>query len=119
MTSPDPFALKGSCGAVSYTHLDVYKRQELNPEPVTGDDEWSEKIELLVRRPVPVVSLTFGLAPREHLAALQRAGSLVLATVTSPEEARSAAALGVDGLTVQGYRAGGHSAVHDLSLIHI
>lgn len=110
-TAVDPGSLRRYAARLQ-PEADLYGI-ELNPEPVTGDDEWSEKIELLVRRPVPVVSLTFGLAPREHLAALQRAGSLVLATVTSPEEARSAAALGVDGLTVQGYRAGGHSAVHD------
>lgn len=44
---------------------------------------------------------------------MRRAGSLALATVTSPAEARAAAALGFDGLIVQGASAGGHSAIHD------
>lgn len=86
---------------------------EAPTEPVGGDDEWRRKIELLVGEPVPLVSLTFGLPPRADVEALQRAGSTVLATVTSSEEALSAAELGVDGLIVQGWRAGRHSAVHD------
>ncbi|MGJ0204375.1 nitronate monooxygenase [Leucobacter sp. gxy201] len=86
---------------------------ELDPEPHGGDDAWAGKIDLLVREPVPVVSLTFGLPPRADVEALQRAGSRVLATVTSVPEAIAAERLGVDGLTVQGPRAGGHSAVHD------
>ena len=41
----------------------------------------------------------------------QAAGSEVWLTVTSPEEARQAAALGVDALVVQGVEAGGHRGV--------
>lgn len=86
---------------------------ELDPLPRTGDDEWHQKLALLLECPVAVVSVTFGLPTRDEVAALQTRGSRVLATVTSPAEALDAAVLGVDGLTVQGYRAGGHSAVHD------
>ncbi len=86
---------------------------ELDPEPVADDDQWAAKVDLLVQRPVPVVSLTFGLPARGDIAALQAAGSRVFATVTSAAEALAAHALGVDGLVVQGPDAGGHSAVHD------
>lgn len=85
----------------------------LDALPVSGDDEWRAKVDLLVRRPVPVVSLTFGLPDRDDVEALRRTGSVVLATVTSTDEARAAERLGVDGLVVQGIGAGGHSAVHD------
>ena len=78
-------------------------------EPREDDDEWDAKVELLASDPVPVVSFTFGLPPAETVSRLRRAGSLVLQTVTSPDEAKQAAALGVDGLVVQSYRAGGHS----------
>lgn len=88
---------------------------ELATAPATGDDEWREKVDMLTQHPVPVVSVTFGLPPVEDIRALQRAGSTVLATVTSPLEAIAASRFGVDGLTVQGYLAGGHSAVHDVS----
>ena len=78
-------------------------------EPREDDDEWDAKVELLASDPVPVVTFTFGLPPAGTVRRLQRAGSLVLQTVTSPNEAKQAAALGVDGLVVQSYLAGGHS----------
>ncbi len=91
---------------------DVYGLR-LDPEPVADDDWWSQKLDLLIDDPVPVVSLTFGLPDATDIAALRRAGTLVLATVTTPNEARSAQAVGVDGLVVQGLGAGGHNATHD------
>ncbi len=81
--------------------------------PLVDDDHWDAKVDLLVARPVPVVSLTFGLPPVADVRRLQRAGSAVLASVTTPDEARAAEALGVDGLIVQGPDAGGHSATFD------
>lgn len=73
-------------------------------------DDWAAKVELLVADPVPYVSFTFGLPPRQLVDALHRAGSRVLASVTSPAEALVAAGLGVDALVVQHSAAGGHSA---------
>ncbi|MDF2993025.1 MAG: 2-nitropropane dioxygenase [Microbacterium sp.] len=86
---------------------------ELDPAPVVDDDRWGEKLAMLLARPVPVVSLTFGLPDRADIAELRRAGSSVLATVTTPQEARLARDAGVDGLIVQGSSAGGHSATFD------
>ncbi|SDS47125.1 nitronate monooxygenase [Microlunatus soli] len=80
---------------------------------IDDDDHWADKISLLVRRPVPYVSVTFGLPPAEDVAALQRVGTSVLITVTTVEEARAAAAIGADILIAQGSAAGGHSATHD------
>jgi NAD(P)H-dependent flavin oxidoreductase YrpB (nitropropane dioxygenase family) len=91
---------------------DVY-RITLDSRPVTDDDHWGEKLDLLVEDPVPVVSLTFGLPDQSAIDALQQAGSRVLATVTTADEARRAAARGVDGLVAQGPSAGGHSATFD------
>ncbi|OMH36708.1 nitronate monooxygenase [Tersicoccus sp. Bi-70] len=86
----------------------------LDPRPVTGDrDAWPEKLEQLLADPVTVVSLTFGLPATADIAALRRAGSRVLATVTTAEEARAARDAGVDGLVVQGPAAGGHSGTWD------
>ncbi|WP_404313263.1 nitronate monooxygenase [Agrococcus terreus] len=75
------------------------------------DDAWAEKLALVVEARVPVVSCTFGLPDAAALAALSAAGSAVLQTVTSAEEARAAEAAGVDGLVMQGWAAGGHSGV--------
>lgn len=85
----------------------------LEREPILDDDAWAAKLALLLARPVPVVSLTFALPTRADIAALQRHGTRVLATVTTPDEAVAAQAAGVDGLIVQGAGAGGHSATHD------
>lgn len=82
----------------------------LPEEPIEDDDRWTDKIDLLVSDPVPWVSFTFGIPNREIIRTLRRAGSTVLQTVTSADEARQAAAAGVDALIVQGPAAGGHSA---------
>lgn len=78
-------------------------------EPAEDDDDWDAKIALLVGDPVPAVSFTFGLPTADIVRRLQAAGSAVLQTVTNPGEAQQAASLKVDGLIVQGSRAGGHS----------
>lgn len=77
--------------------------------PLEDDDNWDAKVDILVNDPVPIVSFTFGLPPADLVHRLQKAGSLVFQTVTSPAEADQAAALRVDGLVVQSYKAGGHS----------
>lgn len=80
---------------------------------VEDDDRWRDKLDLLVDDPVPVVSVTFGLPPARDIRALRSAGTCVLATVTTVDEARSAADAGVDGLVAQGSSAGGHSGTFD------
>ncbi|MBF4995296.1 nitronate monooxygenase [Arthrobacter gandavensis] len=85
----------------------------LSERPVADDDSWSQKLALLARDPVDVVSLTFGLPAPSDIAALQGAGTTVLASVTTPAEALQARVAGVDGLVVQGPQAGGHSATFD------
>lgn len=77
------------------------------------DDGWPEKLALLREDPVPVVSFTFGLPDTRDVTTLHRAGTRVLVTVTTPDEARAAQEIGVDGLVVQGSAAGGHSAAFD------
>ena len=78
-------------------------------EPVEDDDGWRDKIDLLVADPAPVVSFTFGIPDAAALAALRKAGSLLVQTVTSRDEAVRAAEAGVDLLAVQAAVAGGHS----------
>lgn len=82
----------------------------LDPRPVQDEDFWDQKVALLLQDPVPVISLTFALPEPAVIAALQRAGSRILASVTTAGEAQQAEAAGVDGLVVQGPSAGGHSA---------
>jgi nitronate monooxygenase len=78
-------------------------------DPIEDDDAWDEKIALLLDEPVPVVSFTFNVPSGEVVAALRKAGSIVVQTVTSVDEAKVAAEHGVDVLAVQASAAGGHS----------
>ncbi|NGY05558.1 NAD(P)H-dependent flavin oxidoreductase [Solimonas terrae] len=67
---------------------------------------------LLAERPA-VVSFHFGLPPAASIAALQRAGIVLLATATRPGEARAAEDAGIDAIVAQGAEAGGHRGVFD------
>ncbi|MBB5906836.1 nitronate monooxygenase [Actinoalloteichus hymeniacidonis] len=80
-------------------------------EPRWEDDDYRAKLDLLIADPVPVVSFTFGAPTASDVRRLQRAGSRVVVTVTSPAEARLAEATGADALCLQGIEAGGHRAV--------
>jgi nitronate monooxygenase len=80
-------------------------------EPRFEDDHFAAKMEALIADPVAVVSFTFGLPPQAVIERLRAARSEVWITVTSPAEARAAAALAPDALIVQGVEAGGHRGV--------
>jgi nitronate monooxygenase len=77
-------------------------------EPRHDDDDWAAKIGYLMGAPADVVSFTFGIPGEDVIAGLRARGTEVWVTVTSPDEARRAAAAGADLLVVQGYEAGGH-----------
>ncbi|MDQ0277297.1 nitronate monooxygenase [Arthrobacter silviterrae] len=79
-------------------------------EDPRSTDYWEEKVELLLNEPVPLLSFTFGLGPAALVARLHKAGTRVVASVTSVPEALAAAETGVDALVVQHSNAGGHSA---------
>lgn len=79
----------------------------------SDDEDWAAKIALLTSDPVPWVSFTFGLPDGSDADRLRAAGSRLLATVTSVDEARAAEAVGVDGLVVQSSAAGGHRGTFD------
>ena len=88
---------------------DRYDLEPAGRDPVEDDDHWQEKIDFLLAEPVPVIGFTFGVPEPSVVAALRAAGSLVVQTVTSAEEARAAAGAGADLLAVQSTAAGGHS----------
>ncbi|MGU3502468.1 nitronate monooxygenase [Mycobacterium sp. C31M] len=81
----------------------------LPPDRTDDDDAFGAKVDLLLADPVPVVSFTFGLPGGDVLAALRRAGTVVIQTVTTLPEAHAAVAAGADMLVVQAAAAGGHS----------
>jgi nitronate monooxygenase len=89
----------------------IYTRLGIStPTPHDDDDAFAAKVQLVLEHRVPVVSFTFGLPQQEIVEQLHRNGTAVAVTVTTPDEARAALALGIDALVVQGPEAGGHRA---------
>ena len=72
-----------------------------------------EMLALLVDQAPAAVSFHFGLPEASAIAALKEAGCLLLATVTSPAEARMAREAGLDAVIAQGWEAGGHRGVFE------
>lgn len=72
------------------------------------DDNYDQKLDVLVAQRVPLVSFTFGCPRVADVHRLHEVGAEVVVTVTTPAEARVAAAVGADALCVQGFEAGGH-----------
>ena len=72
------------------------------------DDDYAAKVEAVLAAPPAVVSFTFGVPDVDVVRALQAAGSAVLLTVTTPEEAVAALRVAPDALCLQGAEAGAH-----------
>jgi nitronate monooxygenase len=115
---PDQGQLPPAPDAVA--RLEAYRR-ELEPDAarygvglpplrLDDDDAWQEKIDALLADPVEMVSFAFGLPGKPVVHALQKAGSIVISSVTSVKEALAAAEEGPDAIAVQHRSAGGHTA---------
>ena len=114
---PDPAQLNPSADALA--RLEEYRSSlgqdaarygvDVPPLVLDDDDAWQAKIDLLLQDPVELVSFAFGLPDHQVVQYLRKAGSTVLATVTSRAEAGLAADRGFDALVVQHGSAGAHS----------
>ena len=72
-----------------------------------------DMLAVLVDTQPAVVSFHFGLPDARRIAALKEAGTLLMATATSVDEARAIEAAGIDIIVAQGIEAGGHRGVFD------
>ncbi len=77
-------------------------------EPGWDDDDYGPKLDALLALVPAAVSFTFGIPGLETVRSLQSVGSLVMVTVTTPEEAAQALRVGPDALCLQGAEAGAH-----------
>lgn len=116
---PEP-APADQAAVAAYRELLLPEAERLGIElgtPRWDDDDWEDKVDLLVAEPVPWVSFTFGAPEPAVVHRLRAAGSRVLVTVTSAAEADRAAAAGTDGLVVQAAGAGGHRGTFDAAAV--
>lgn len=74
---------------------------------VVLDEPRDRQLEAALEEGVPVVTFFWG-DPEPYLERVHAAGALATLTVGSAEEARRAAAAGVDAVIAQGWEAGGH-----------
>lgn len=72
-----------------------------------------DMLAMLVEEKPHVVSFHFGLPLPEQVAALRKAGIVLLASATTPQEAQAIEAAGIDAVVAQGYEAGGHRGMFD------
>jgi len=77
------------------------------------DDGFDDKLAVIVDARPAVASFTFGCPDAAVVARVHEAGIAAWVTVTTPAEARAAAAAGADALVVQGVEAGGHRGTFD------
>src|SRR5690606_8934962 len=75
--------------------------------------DYPDMLELVLETRPAVVSFHFGLPSQEYIDALKNAGILLMASATTPAEARQIEAAGIDVLVAQGYEAGGHRGVFE------
>lgn len=85
---------------------------ELGLEPPAAPNDFAPdfvaQLDALTAAAPPVASFTFGILTREQVAAMQARGTCVVGTATTVAEARAWAAVGADGISAQGFEAGGH-----------
>jgi nitronate monooxygenase len=74
-----------------------------------------DMVSLLLETKPAVVSFHFGLAGPVQIAALRKAGIVLLASATNVREAKAIVEAGLDAVIAQGYEAGGHRGVFDPS----
>jgi nitronate monooxygenase len=78
------------------------------PDPKPLFQDFEAQIAVVIEERVPVFSAHFGAPPPEIIRALKAAGTRILGTATTVDEARILEAGGVDALIAQGSEAGGH-----------
>jgi nitronate monooxygenase len=92
--------------------LEPYRMELGLPARPFADGPWAEDFEaqlaVVVEERVPVVSYTFGLLSAAAGASLHDAGSLLMGTATTVEEAEAVEASGADLVCTQGSEAGAH-----------
>jgi nitronate monooxygenase len=78
------------------------------PPPPATLPRFEEQLRVVLDERVPIFSFTFGALTSEDVAALARAGAVVMGTATTVREARALEAAGAHAIVAQGGEAGAH-----------
>jgi nitronate monooxygenase len=74
----------------------------------TADEDYKEKLAVLIEERVPVFSFAFDVPELAELQELRRNGTKIIGTATNVREARALVNMGADIIVGQGSEAGGH-----------
>src|SRR5256714_3007076 len=106
-TDPTPDEIEAALAA-----LEPFRMELGLPARPTATGPWAEdfdaQLAAVVEERVPVTSFTFGLLPAAAVAALHDAGSLLVGTATTVDEAVSVESSGADLVCAQGREARAH-----------
>jgi nitronate monooxygenase len=102
---PDGAAAMRESLAAYYAELGLDEVAELSANMPPFDEAM---LEVVLNLHPPIVSFHFGLPAQPMVDALKAAGTVILSSATTVEEARALEAAGVDAIIAQGYEAGGH-----------
>jgi nitronate monooxygenase len=80
----------------------------VDPPPPRRPDPFDAQFEAVLRARPAVFSFTMGILDAERLRALHAAGTFVIGTATTADEAEALEQSGVDAICAQGAEAGGH-----------
>lgn len=95
-----------------FREFDATPPQSLHdPDPSFNDNP--AMLAMLVEERPAVISFHFGLPDTQAITQLKQAGSILMATATTLDEARAIEAAGLDFIVAQGVEAGGHRGMFD------
>lgn len=77
-------------------------------------DDLHEKIDVLLRENIPMISTAFGVLSPKYIAKLKENGTVLIGMATNLAEAKQLVAAGYDSVVAQGYEAGGHRGTFEI-----
>ena len=106
--SPEPAEIDAALARLSPWYAELGLDVPDHPNRYTQD--FNAQLEALTRAAPPVASFSFSILTPAQVEALHSAGSYVIGTANTVEEAIAWAKVGADGVCAQGFEAGGHHA---------
>ncbi|WP_434121025.1 NAD(P)H-dependent flavin oxidoreductase [Salinicoccus roseus] len=91
-----------------YDHFGLEQEIFIPPDMKDIKVKFDAQLDVIVEEKVPVCSFIFGIPESHHIEQLKEAGTILLGTATTVEEAEAIERAGFDAVVLQGAEAGGH-----------